>query len=90
MIILLVTLVICIMSGIYLRNPKNGESVEDLESILYVNEPEDSEPKEEEKTEDDSESEVMEDLDTEEVDSKYEEECKKDAFDILKEVNDEK
>ena len=90
MIILLVTLVICIMPGVYLRNPKNGESVEDLESILYVNEPEDSSPKEEEKTEDDSESEVIEDLDTEEVDSKYEEECKKDAFDILKEVNDEK
>ena len=91
MIIILVALVVCILSGMYLRNPKNGESIDDLESILYVEESEKPEKKKENlEVEDDK---IMDDLDTSDMDEEdplYAQACERDAYDILREVNDEK
>lgn len=84
MIVIIIVSALCsVLCGLYLNKPRNGESSEILEKILYISE--DKDVNSESKTKE-SENEVLEELDDSPVsDSKpnYAE----DAEDILREIN---
>ena len=82
MIVIIIVSALCsVLCGLYLKKPRNGESSEILEKILYISEDVKSEDKPKE-----NENSVLEELDDSPV-SESKPNYAEDAEDILREIN---